>query len=475
MMKRSTAIAAVVLAALATPLAAQAPGDLALTLYDVNLRFFAALVAGVLLAAGFQIILTSLVTALGISAIGDVEKKVHEPSTPDTSEASGERPSSTLVKVSNGLGIGVTVTSALSLFFATWLAVSLSLAILPFTGLVIGLSIWAAFFALTLYLDTRVAATLLGGVARAAGQGLRLGAQGVGAVGSAFSASPEKRMEKVADHTIHELRREISDMLDRSKFDKKLDSYVKKLSPPEFDYKRARKEMEKLLDDLSVHERDEADEGGLDRDTFVSIASRHRNVSKRDVSRLGEIFDELKAARQEGTRPSEQALRGVERVSGGDDGIRRKVEDYLRKTGREELDPESLKEDLDRIISDPGATPQVVMDRIRQIDRNSVVAALAQRDDMDEQRADEVVSHVEKALNFIRERIGGARQRGQEARVGMGEKARGGTGLAASVGQEVEARVEGYLASLQRPELDYNSIKSDVETIFHDRAQRSKC
>ena len=100
--------------------------------------FFIAIAAGIILAFAFQFILANLAVALGISAIGDIRKKKggNSSDSDSSSDSSGSTP--TGVKISTGAGIFMLVTLSLSLFFASMIAVRLSLVPGNITGFTLG-------------------------------------------------------------------------------------------------------------------------------------------------------------------------------------------------------------------------------------------------------------------------------------------------------------------------------------------------
>ncbi|MHC5730242.1 MAG: MFS transporter, partial [Nostoc sp.] len=104
-------------------------------------RFFVALISGVILAFAFQLVLTNLSLAAGISYLGH--------SSDSDSDNSGEVGSlgGTIRKIGTAVGIWTVVTVAIALLIASFLAVKLSLLILdPALGAILGLVIWGAYF-----------------------------------------------------------------------------------------------------------------------------------------------------------------------------------------------------------------------------------------------------------------------------------------------------------------------------------------
>lgn len=233
--------------ALATPVAFGSP------------QFFICVIAGVLLAIGFQVLLTILSAAAGISLVGNVNRFNQN----DPSKADGNTPSNrnaenghgnktpAVVKIGGGLGIWTLITVSLSLFFASWLAVKLSLVADNTIGVTLGLVIWAAFFTLMAYLEMKSVSTLIGGIFHVALQGLRSSFR---AVSSVFGSSPQVRTSQAIEDAATAVRKEIMESLDNSQLVDKLENYLDRMQAREPDYDRMRKELAGLLDEVELRE-----------------------------------------------------------------------------------------------------------------------------------------------------------------------------------------------------------------------------
>ncbi|NJO95669.1 MAG: hypothetical protein HC764_06210 [Pleurocapsa sp. CRU_1_2] len=109
-------------------------------------QFFAALLAGVVLAFAFQLLFTNLGVAIGISMAGGSSNSSSHSSSSHSSPGFG----STIKKIGLLVGLGTLISVTLALFIASLLAVKLGLFASPISGAIVGLVIWAAFFALRL-------------------------------------------------------------------------------------------------------------------------------------------------------------------------------------------------------------------------------------------------------------------------------------------------------------------------------------
>ncbi|WP_169331920.1 YdcH family protein, partial [Nafulsella turpanensis] len=246
--------------------------------------FFIAVVAGVLLAIGFQALLTTLSVASGISAIGNIRKKAHQSSSKHKDNQSHSSDSTPVIKkVSSAFGVWTMITVSLSLFFASLLAVKLSFVGANFVGLTLGLVIWAAFFTTVLYLEMKTVSSLIGGLFSMVMSGFR---QSASMLSGVFSSSEESKAKSVAKVSAHEnaraMRKELRKLFNRNDLDKKIDDYVTRLSPQDLDVKRIKKELKDLLTDIEVKEKAELGENGVTRRMFLETVSNTPNVSKED-------------------------------------------------------------------------------------------------------------------------------------------------------------------------------------------------
>src|SRR5690606_3369828 len=92
--------------------------------------------------------------------------------------------------ITTGFGLWSVITVGLSLFGATALAIHLSLIANSIRAITLGLVIWATFFILMFYLESKLVNTLVGGLINTATSGLRASGE---AVKSMFTTSREKQ------------------------------------------------------------------------------------------------------------------------------------------------------------------------------------------------------------------------------------------------------------------------------------------
>ncbi|MBC1237937.1 MFS transporter [Nostoc sp. 2RC] len=221
--------------------------------------------------------------------------------------------------------------------------------------------------------------------------------------------------------------------------------YLRNTNLEELDPQGIRRDLEKLLDDpkagaLALRQR----LSHVDRETLVKLLSQRGDLSQEQVNQIIDgvqdaIRDIVKAPRRLAKRTTQTIV-----------DFEGNLEDYLRNTNKEELNPEAIKRDLQLLLSSPRAGIGNLSDRAAKFDRSTIVALLSQREDISEEEANQIVDRIESVRNSIVEQFQQIQQRVQ------------------SVLDGIFARIRNYLNSLDRPELDYEGIKQDFGKVFDD-------
>ncbi|MEA5620987.1 MFS transporter [Cronbergia sp. UHCC 0137] len=239
-------------------------------------RFFVALISGVILAFAFQLVLTNLSIAAGISYLGHSS---------DSSEQVNSLGSS-VRKIGTKLGLWTLVTVTLAVFIASYLAVKLSLLILdPRLGAILGLVIWGAYFLALVWLSTTTVGSLIGSVIHTATSGFQAI---IGTAASVLSAKAvNQQVVATAEAAASAVRRELSKGIDAVNIRENIEDYVEKLRPPELDISRIRDEFERLLSEPQFKAiASSPDLRNIDRQRFIDLVSSRTDLSKRDLKRI---------------------------------------------------------------------------------------------------------------------------------------------------------------------------------------------
>ncbi len=228
-----------------------------------------------------------------------------------------------------------------------------------------------------------------------------------------------------------------------------IEDYLRSTGKPELSPDGIKRDLQKLMDNpkvgaMAIRFR----LSKMDRDTLVALLSQRGDLTEDEVNQTidsvlssveGLVRSPRRLARRAQSSTKSQAL-----------SFQSGLADYLSNTHKDELNPEGIKRDVKTLLNDPKLGASKLSDRIAQMDDSTMVALLAQRPDMTEDEAKEIVGRVADVRHQIKDQIQSI-QRSLE-----------------SVIDSVFASIRDYLQSLDRPELDYYDIKSDVRTLFDD-------
>jgi nucleoid DNA-binding protein len=182
----------------------------------------------------------------------------------------------------------------------------------------------------------------------------------------------------------------------------------------------------------------------LDRDTLVKLLSQRQDLSEEQVNQVidsvqNSIRDIIRAPRRLATR-TQQSVQNFQAY----------LEAYLRGSGKEELNPEAIKRDLHLLLHDPRVGIESIGDRLSHFDRSTIITLLKLREDLSDDEAAQIADTMISVRDQFVEQVRGIQRRIQDVIDG------------------IFARIRDYLNSLDRPELNYDSIKRDVRTLFDD-------
>jgi hypothetical protein len=424
-------------------------------------HFFAAMVAGLILAIAFQLVLTTLSVAAGVSAVGPITEK--EPRRPGDKETSGV--TGTVRKINNAFGVWALVTASIALFFASWLAVALSLTASMLVGAVLGLVIWGLFYIAMMTLEATALSSLVGALIRAASTGLR---SVYDATTSLVAGSPEKRMAESAAEVAGAVREELFGDLGADEIRDELQKYVSQLKPPSIDPAQIRREISKLLDQTEIEAVSTTEGPFFERERILATLQTRSGLNADQARTIIDNVEQAMAVfREEKTTGkgkistlADTSLRMAGLSPEEAEDFRKRFENYLRRTGKQELSPEGIKRDLERLASDPKGGMAALRERLSQIDRETVLALLSQRKDVNQEEAQRIMDRIEQVIGTLTGGVQAARE--------AGEKRAAEPSMLQAARDSALRKVEDYLNSLQRPELRYEGIRHDVQRLFHD-------
>ena len=254
------------------------------------------------------------------------------------------------------------------------------------------------------------------------------------------------RIESVRDNIIHAPQI----VADKAKeqyeeITAKIGEYLRSTNLEELDPEGINRDLSKLFENpkegaLAFRER----LSQVDRETLVKLLSQREDLSEEQINRtIDRVQDSIRSIVKSPRRLASRAQKTVRDFQGS-------LENYLRNTDKEALNPEGIKRDLQLLFSEPGMGMQSLGDRVKHFDRDTLVALLSQREDISSEEANKIADQIESVRNQIVEQVQMVQDKLQSAMDG------------------IFGKIRDYLNSLDRPELNYEGIKRDFRKVFDD-------
>ncbi|MHC5775109.1 MFS transporter [Nostoc sp.] len=350
-------------------------------------RFFVALISGVILAFAFQLVLTNLSLAAGISYLGHSS---------DSDSDSGEVGSlgGSIRKIGTAVGIWTLVTVTIALLIACFLAVKLSLVILdPGLGAILGLVIWGAYFLLLVWVSSTTVGSLIGSVVNTATSGFQA------IMGTATAALGAKAINNqvvaTAEAAAAAIGRELGSAIDPVSIRENMEDYLEKIRPPELDLSKIRSDFENLLNDPQLKSiAGTPDIRNIDREKFIELVSSRTDLSKKDVTRIADTLYKVWQQVVSQQPPTENRLG--------------ELMDYLKSLPAGQTKTDELNAKLDRLVtetrnskqSDQKAAPGAIQSTLQQgiTALTSIVLGRADLPDLD-------VEKILRSLTTAKEKV----------------------------------------------------------------------
>ena len=225
----------------------------------------------------------------------------------------------------------------------------------------------------------------------------------------------------------------------------KIGEYLRSTNLEELDPEGISRDLTKLLENpkegaLALRER----LSQVDRETLVKLLSQREDLSEEQINRtIDRVQDSIRSIVKSPRRLASRAQKTVRDFQGS-------LENYLRNTDKEALNPEGIKRDLQLLFSEPGMGMQSLGDRVKHFDRDTLVALLSQREDISQEEANRIADQIESVRNQFVEQVQMVQDKLQSTIDG------------------IFAKIRDYLNSLDRPELNYEGIKRDFRKVFDD-------
>lgn len=414
-------------------------------------QFFMAVIAGVLLALGFQFILTALSVAAGITAIGDIKEKyvkgkynpnrkdnLHDTKHDVSKDDDDDDGMDTGTMITTGFGAWSVITTILALFGATALAINLALIANPVIAITLGLVIWATFFILLFYLESKVVNSLVGGLINTATSGLRASGE---AVKSMFQTSRETQLKNVAEDTVDKIRKDFQSTFDPQAINETIDEFFTRVDKSVPDYEKVKNDIRRIVEESDERSREitkEHDErnreiteesdkrqeqtqkkhGGGGQGKWMAINNVISNAiseggekggDQSKVEQLKKLQKELKAAYDEGDTNEEKLQKAVARLTDKEEeevhGYIEKMKGILAKATPEDMDQGKIQERVMQVFQNPRVEGPKLARKLGELDRDTIVSMLAQNTNLDKAQIEKYADKVEQVIRQIKDKV----------------------------------------------------------------------
>ncbi len=353
----------------------------------ISANYFTAIITGVILALAIQFVLTALSVAMGISAIGDVRSRYVDAKldvSPDESRSrdinSDENDGMSMgVKVTSGFGLWSVLTTCIALFVGTALAINLSVIQTPMTAVVMALVIWAVFFILLFYLETKVAGTVVGNLMATVTAGIKSGSK---AVAGLFEPSEQKKMENIIRHGVGTLKDELDHQFDWQAVSQKVDAFSTQLDRKVPDYEDLRSDLNDMV--KKSRHRDNSAMWMVIQQVLSQAINKQENLpdeeARKKAQQLRELMDELRESYAQG----DGAIDGIKHVVANFTNqekadVDKRLAEFRQRLAEatpERFSKEQLQQDLDEILNDPNTLTTIIANKFEGVNRDSIIEAL---------------------------------------------------------------------------------------------------
>ena len=176
----------------------------------------------------------------------------------------------------------------------------------------------------------------------------------------------------------------------------KVEAYLRDTNKEELNPEGIKRELQTLLEDPQAGIKALTERlSQFDRDTLVQLLSQRQDLSEEQVN---SVLDSIEGVRnsilQAPQKLADKAYDQYEKTTST-------ITEYLRNTNLEELDPEGIQQDLTKLLDDPKQGAIALRERLSQVDRETLVKLLSQREDLSEEQVNRLVDRGQEAIRGI--------------------------------------------------------------------------
>lgn len=337
-------------------------------------KFLVALLAGVLMAFAFQLLLTNFSVAVGISS-WEIDSD-----SDDESESLGSKIRSVQTKI----GVWALLTVSIALFIASFLAVKLSLIESESLGAIIGVVIWAAYFSLVIWFGSSAVGSFIGSIASTVTSGFQTligtATAGIGA------NTAKKQLVSTAEDITAAVRRELTSGFNPEDIRNTLQSSLGSLQLPKLNITEIRNQFDQLLKDTDLQSVANSDLlRNINRQTFVDLISSRTDLSPEDINRIADQFQGAWQQALNRKNPTEQVI------------------NLLKSATPEELNSDQLGERLQQLVTVGGGNGNGVIKKAIQYGLSAAAPAVLERVNLSNIDVNKITNQLQKLKEKVQD------------------------------------------------------------------------
>lgn len=181
---------------------------------------------------------------------------------------------------------------------------------------------------------------------------------------------------------------------------------------------------------------------GIDRNYFVQTLSLRDDFTPKKTQDVAGYLEDIRAEVFTTVQIAE--------AEGKSQALRHRVEEYLRSTGKEELNPEAIEREFNLLLTDQEAGLDALGNNLSQLDRSTLEKILNQRQDMNPEDRGQILDRLESTREQVLSQAREAQERLQRQ------------------AQELRQKVADYLRNTHKDELNPEGIQRDLKTLLDD-------
>ncbi len=393
-------------------------------------QFLVALIAGVLMAFAFQLLLTNFSVAFGISALGGSSNS----SNSDESESLG----STIRKIETAVGLWTLITVSIALFIACFLAVKLSLVSSAVLGAITAIVIWSTYFSLLVWVGSTTVGSLIGSVVSTATSGFQ-GLMGTAATAVGASAA-SSQLVSTAEAVTAAVRRELTSGIDPNSIRDTLQNSLSNLQLPKLNVEEIGSQFEKILGNSDLKSLAGNEGLNVNRQTLVDLVSSRTDFSKQDISK---VVDQLEGAWKNVVGQPQQ-------------DTQTQIQNFLQSATPEELTSQDLAGQLQKLVAGGQNKNQSggIVSQAMQLGTSALLGTVLRRVDLSD-------LDVEKVASQLQQFTGKATEQASKIGASVAE-------IPQLPFNTIKADVDNYLLNSYGWHLNRETIKNEFKDVIFD-------